>query len=373
MKYLTLMGLGCLAVACATTKPAVSQLSNDGSQVTVQLSQDKNSLLASKSSTAALKSSEELKKRSNLTTPLLNSIAELELIGGKPDEAALQARNQLKKDFKNVDAMKTLVKVSLIKERPEEAILMANNAQSIDPKDPDLFNLKGVAYFMKNEHLSARESWKRALELSATNISAQMNLAALFFLNANFSAAGAGFEKVLAMQPQNLDAQVGKALVLSVQGNAEDARKLLEASLEKNPKSSLLLYNLALIERDRFENNEKSLAYMERHIQTVGKERYGLERAIALREDLKNRISSNGKNRLTDEQLTAIAQKAVDERERREVKQPATQTAVNIPSEEKVESNAQEERVNIKPASLKKKKQEEYKQENVNDLENAIK
>ncbi|MFZ4125419.1 MAG: hypothetical protein ACOYJ2_05050, partial [Rickettsiales bacterium] len=92
--------------------------------------------------------------------------------------------------------------------------------------------------------LDAREDWKKALSIDPTNIPAQMNLAALYFQNRNIALAGTGFERVIALQPQNLDAQVGRALVTSASGNPEEARRSLQTVLTESPKNPLLLANL---------------------------------------------------------------------------------------------------------------------------------
>lgn len=298
-----------LAPGCKTTQANVSQVSGDGRQVALQMSRDSKSLLAARGTSDALEARDALLKRTDLSQAMLTSVAELSLIAGKPDEAAKQARAILKKDFRNADAMKVLVKVALVGNRFEEAILVSNNALNIQSRDADLLCLRGLANYMLGHAIEAREDWKKAMEFNPTHVPAQMNLAALYFQTRYVPQAGAIFDKVLAMQPQNLDAQVGKALVLSAQGQDAEARTLLADLLARNPKSPLVLYNLAALEKERFLNFEVALQYTERYLAASTHERQGVERAIAQREELRHLLAQKA-SKLSDTELRQMASKS---------------------------------------------------------------
>ena len=301
--------LGALNIGCATTSPKVVQMSEDGKTFTLQLSRDSRSLMAGKPNKDALDARTELQKRKELSTTLLNSIAELSLLGGVPDQAAREARLLLKADLKNTGAMKTLIKVSLAQARFEEAVLLANNAIGTSPREADFYCLRGLANYFLDHPLDAREDWKKALTIDPTNIPAQMNLAALYFQNRNIALAGTGFERVIALQPQNLDAQVGRALVTSASGNPEEARRSLHTVLTESPKNPLVLANLAMIERDRFSNYQAALDYTERYLEVAGADRIGVERAVAGREELRQLVAKKAE-KLSDAQLRQLASKS---------------------------------------------------------------
>ena len=301
--------LSMLFVGCATTAPKVVQMSDDGKTFTLQLSRDSRSLMAAKANKDAVEARLELQKRKEMSTSLLNSVAELSFLGGAPEQAAREARMLLKSDLKNASAMKTLIKVSVATSRYEEAILLANNALITSPREADFYCLRGLANYFLDHPLEAREDWKKALAIDPTNIPAQMNLAALYFQNRNIALAGTGFERVIALQPQNLDAQVGRALVVSASGNPEEARKSLQTVLAESPKNPLVLANLAMMERDRFSNFQAALEYTERYLEVAGADRIGVERAVASREELRQLVAKKAE-KMSDAQLRLLAGKS---------------------------------------------------------------
>ena len=304
---LLIAGLSLAATACQTTKvERVVEVSDDGKGATLQLSRDSKSLLAVDLASEAKTARQELKARKELSLQLMNSIAELSLLSGNPGQAALEARALLKRDLKNTDAMKTLIKVSLAQNRPEEAILMAENAIAVQPRDADLQCLKGLAEYLVGDSLAARQSWKKALEINPTHVSAHMNLGTLYYHNRNVQLAGAAFEKALALQPQNPDALIGKALVMSAQGQAEPAKQLLVQLLQRSPKSSLVLYNLAVLEKEKFQNFAAAMDYTERYLATAKGDRRSTEKFIAQREELKV-LMAKRQGPMSDQQLRELA------------------------------------------------------------------
>jgi tetratricopeptide (TPR) repeat protein len=300
--------LSLAAVACQSSPKSekVVEMSDDGKGATIQLSRDGRSMLAVDLAAAAKTAREELRSRKELSLALMNSIAELSLLAGDPQMAAREARSLLKRDLKNTDAMKTLIKVAIIQNKPEEAVLLADNAMAVQSRDADILCLKGLASFMTGDPLAARQSWKKALEVNPTHVTAQMNLAALYFHNRNVQHAGAAFEKVLALQPRNPDALVGKSLVLAAQGQAEAARTQLAEVLTRNPKSALVLYNLAILEKERFQNFTAAMEYTERYLAIAKGDRRSTERFIAQREELKMLIAKK-QGPMSDKQLREMA------------------------------------------------------------------
>jgi tetratricopeptide (TPR) repeat protein len=296
--------------ACASTPKSVGQVAPDGRDVSLQFSRDSRSMLFYQPVDEALAVRTAFQQRQEQTIELLASIAELSLIGNRPDEAAEQARSVLKRDFKNAEAMKTLLKVFILGKRYHEALLLAENALQIRPRDADIICLKGLVFYLLEDSFSARDSWKKVLEIDAGNLAAQMNLAALYFLNRNVGQAGSGFDRVLAIQPHNPDALVGKALVLDLQGNSDEARRLLNELAVTNKKSPLVNYNLAVIERERFEDYESAFEHMDMYLREASKDRGNTERAIAQREELRSLIAKKKAKKLSDDDLRELAKKS---------------------------------------------------------------
>jgi tetratricopeptide (TPR) repeat protein len=313
-------------VGCASTSKPVAQVSHSGREATLQFSRDSRSMLSRIPTEEAQKSRERLLERKEKTTEILESIAELSLLAGRSDEAAAQARDLLKRDFKNLGALKTLIKVSLFSKRYHEALLLVENGLQMAPKDSDLLNLAGLAHFLMDDVFLARESWKRALAANPQHIPSQMNMSAIYFYNRNLALAGRGFERVLAQQPENVDAKVGRALVVDAQGGSEEARALLQETLKGHRKSSLLLFNLAMIERDRFANYEQALDYLDDYLELVKKERANMEKVVAQREELRLLVAKRKAKKLTDDEIRNLAKRSNQAVQPEEAKQPTVQS-----------------------------------------------
>lgn len=290
-------GLGAVSVvflalgSCVSSGVKIGEVNKDSNEIRLQVSQDDKSILAERPAGDAAKARRALLDRKEQTRELLASVAELSLLAGNLDEAEKDARNALKKDVQNITAHKTLMKVYLAKNQADKALLVFDNAIAMDKKDADLHALRGYAFYLKENVLAAREAWKAALKLDPNNVAAQMNLGVLYFHFRNMELAGAAFDKVIAMQPNHVDARLGRALVWSMQGNAENSRKELHALVAKFPDRSILLYNLAVIERDRFQNYEVALQLVEKYLRVVKQQRNLTERGIALRHDLKQSLA----------------------------------------------------------------------------------
>jgi tetratricopeptide (TPR) repeat protein len=301
--------LGALfVISCASrSEKKVVELSDNGQGATLQLSRDSRSTLFLDVTKEAQEARAELLARKEVSQELLNSIAELSLLAGNPDDAAKEARELLKKDLKNMSAMRTLVKVQIARNRPEQALLIAENALRDNARDADMLGLQGLGHFISGDLLAARSSWKKGVDANPSHIPSLMNLGVLYYQNRNLQLSGSYFEKVLALQSQNSDALIGKALVLSGQGQWESAKVLLTELLQSSPKSQLALYNLAIIEKERFKNFDLALGYTERYLAVVKNNRVATEKFIAQREELKG-ILAKKSGPVTDEQLRKMAQ-----------------------------------------------------------------
>lgn len=358
-------------VGCLSTPPRVAQLSDDGKEIALQLSTNDKSLLGTRPVKEAKDAIDALEKGDKNSVAILNSIAELHVLANDADTAEKKARAILKRDIKNVDAAKTLIKVAILKRKYEEAKLITQNALQMEPRNTDLLSLKGLCYFYTGEVIEAREAWKKALTIDSRHVASQMNLGVLYYMNRNLSLADAMFERVLKIQPKNGDAAVGHALVQSAQGKAEAARKTLQAMLETFSESPLVLYNLAVIEKERFQNFESSLSYLNKYLAVAKGERGLMERALAMKEDVKNRIAELEKGSLSDKDLRQLADKssqaASREGESGETKSSAP-VAKNNP--ERVQET---KKVEEHSKAVKSQKNNDFLKDDVQSLEEDLK
>lgn len=114
-----------------------------------------------------------------------------------------------------------------------QAIGYLSKAAELDPKNPEVHNNLGMAYYFKDEKDLAKKHIQRALELDPSNSDARSNLGSLVFEEGDLNSA----EKIYL-------------------------QCLKDLSYEKQPR---VLLNLALIELRR-NNNPKAVAYLQRSI-----------------------------------------------------------------------------------------------------------
>jgi tetratricopeptide (TPR) repeat protein len=298
------------ATACQSTAERGS--SSGGSQATAefQMSSDRESLMANRNQEAAIKARSALVPQgAKVDASLQLTVAELSLMGQDVAQAREAARQRLRANVNDVEAMNILIRSFLAEGKLAEAKLMIENAQAIDGRQATTLNLKGLLHHEQGQPILARESWKLALKYDPTYLPAMMNLGALYFHNRNVDQAGIMFEKILAQNPNHLDARMGFALVRYAQGQAEQGRGLLEKVADAQPNSPLVYYNLAILERDGFQNNPKALAYMERFVNlasSIPSARKSLENGLQVVTQLKSRIAVD-KQKLSDADLRAMA------------------------------------------------------------------
>jgi len=236
----------------------------------------------------------------------LQTRAELLLVGRMTRDAADQAKAILRRDLRNVRALKTLIKASLIERRPHEALALLGNASNLSASDAELFSLEGHAQFQLNNPLYAKALWSKALSLDPNHIPTLMNMAVLLFQNGHSKKAGALFDRVLTIQPQHLDAQVGRALVLSSEGQSEQAVAALDEILKRSGDNALVLENLANISRDRLKDYKRAARYVDRTLAMSKVDRRTIETAVGMKQELRRLIAAQEKN-FSDENLREMA------------------------------------------------------------------
>jgi tetratricopeptide (TPR) repeat protein len=311
-KSAILLSAACLTLlsGCQSSPKAVANIDSKKGLAEVQMSADRESLLSLQSPDSAIQARGRiLKADGTLSESLLLTVSELSLLGSDLPKAREIARSRLKKNYNDVEAMNILIRASLAEGKLAEVHLLVDNALAIDSRNPNTLNLKGLALYQQNRLIEARETWKRVLKYDPTHVASMMNLGALYFKNRNISQSAALFERIIALQPGHLDARVGFALVRYSQGEPEQARGMLEKILDNNETSPLVLFNLAVLERDGFRNYTKSLVYMERFVDAASKvstARKSLENGLILVSQLKSKIAAD-KQKLSDADLRSLA------------------------------------------------------------------
>ncbi|NBO38060.1 hypothetical protein EBU99_05710 [bacterium] len=290
---------------CQTTRLPSAQKSADNTSLLVQVSADQRSLMWTESQSKNIESL-VADKRTSTNIAALQMNAELALLGHLTRPAIENAQAILRSDLRQVKAIKTLVKAALIEHKPHEALALCESALAHSPQDAELYSLQGLIQYQLENPLYAKALWNKALSIDPMHIPTLMNVGVLLFQNGHISKAGGHFDRVLAIQPNHLDAQVGRALVMSAQGQAQDAVELLEAVMKKTGDNALILENLAYISRDRLKDLKRASSYVERSLALGKSDRKSLEAAVGMRQELRRMMAAQ-ERRMSDENLRDMA------------------------------------------------------------------
>lgn len=303
----SLIILALASVGCQTTRRPSAIRSADQSTLLVQVSQDPASLMWNNSAAGEqLNSSPKTTEIQSQDPNTLQMRAEISLLGHMTRAATDNARAILRRDLRNVKAIKTLIKSSLSENKAHEAIALIESAKALAPQDADIYSFEGLAQYQLENPVFTKALWTKALSLDPLHIPTLMNLAVLLFQNGHTQKAGAHFDRVLAIQPQHLDAQVGRALVMSAEGDHERAILVLEGLLKKTGDNALILNNLAQISRERLKDFKRASNYVERMLALEKTDRRSIEAAIGMKQELRRLMASQEK-RLSDESVREIA------------------------------------------------------------------
>lgn len=306
---LSLLAASSFLVGCQTTRLPTAVRNADNSALLVQVSEDPTSLIWNGNQRGNKDSLNKMSRSSpSVTDPtVLQMRAELLLVGRMSRAAAENARLILRRDIRNVRALKTLVKSALIEKKAHEALALCSTAAEYSPQDAELVSLEGLAQHQLENLVFAKILWSRALTLDPSHIPTLMNLGVFLFQNGHVKKAGAHFDRVLAIQPEHLDALVGRALVLSAEGRGEDAVAGLEAVLKRTGENAFVLGNLALISRDRLKDYKRAAGFVERTLALQGTDRRSLEAALSMKQELRRLMLAQDKQ-ISDENIRSMAE-----------------------------------------------------------------
>lgn len=118
-----------------------------------------------------------------------------------------------------------------------DAEIELKNAIKIDPKFAKAYALLAKAYLQEHNWAGAFANYQRAAELNPDDIESHVGLCKLFLLSRDLKKAEERADLVLAKDPANVDAGVIKAIALTKQGRGADALAMLERMQQANPNS----------------------------------------------------------------------------------------------------------------------------------------
>ena len=195
----------------------------------------------------ALKFIEPRAKKYPTSYAMQAAYAKLLVDDGKLSKAMDVAKNVLKKDERNLDAMIALARAYLDNGQHEFAKFIVNQARDIDDGDPEVYMvLAGIAKAEKKTKL-ARTHLKKAVELNPYFIEARNNLAVLLLDGANFKEAAGHLEALAAASEFNGEVFLNLGEAYRGMRKWKDAINAYKKADKLGAPKSMIYFNLAIL------------------------------------------------------------------------------------------------------------------------------
>jgi putative PEP-CTERM system TPR-repeat lipoprotein len=155
---------------------------------------------------------------------------------GQGDNARAVAELEMatKLDPKSFQAGILLVMTHLRLKEPEKALLAVKALEKEYPDNPSVAHIKGGIYLTKNDIVSARAHFEKALSLQPAYYPAAANLAQLDLREDKPDAAKKRFEAILSKDKKNIQAMTALSRLALNQGQKQEATSWLERAVQNN-------------------------------------------------------------------------------------------------------------------------------------------
>ncbi|MFO8073672.1 MAG: tetratricopeptide repeat protein [Polyangia bacterium] len=178
---------------------------------------------------------------------ILNQYAEVLIVASRYKDAIDVAKQALRVDERNAEAMLRVGKANLRLGRTELAEAVFENVLSINPDEAEVFFLRSFIYLERGHKVEAINSLKKTLEKRPTHVEAMNNLAVQYILSGNYEEAIAQLEKALELAPSWGVLHLNHGNALRGAGRWQEAKQELERARQLDPSLTGVLFNKAIL------------------------------------------------------------------------------------------------------------------------------
>lgn len=374
MKHYSLLScwllLSFLWMSCKTTEP-IRSVNSERQEALLYSSYDPNSSVSSgyKGLDSLVKATEErVNSNPNEIDAILN-LAQMYLLQNRIADAELLAKRALAIDFKNIAAKKVLATTTFKKGQHDLAEVLLLNLGGENSNDSEVLNLLGLISLEKKDPTKAIYYLKKGLEINAEDSAIRMNLGGMYLEYRQLHLAAAQFERVLKSMPQHIDAKINLGIVKMARGEAEAAETDFGEVLKSDDKNLPALYNYAsvLYQLQKYKDSESVL---KKYIALLPENSQQMQMAFALADKLQQVQGSE--SGISSEEIKSLSDRMA-----------TSETTSTKRVVQKDAPKAQVVREEVKPTTMEKAKvntnseknpvQKVYQDENIEDLERALK
>lgn len=162
---------------------------------------------------------------------LLNELATSYRLAKKLDLAEATARKVLSRNKDNAEAYKTLSLIYFEQGNYKLAQFIIGNARKLDEKDPGLYNNLGLIFLKLEDKPAALAQFQRAVELDPNFAPGYVNIGAMALAYRDYVTAEKTYSKAIQLDPNSYEGHLGYAYALDG-FKSKDAKKGLAAGAE---------------------------------------------------------------------------------------------------------------------------------------------
>ena len=204
---------------------------------------------------------------------LRNAHNRVRLHFGEDEEVIADSKKVLRRDERNVDAMKNMAIAYLQSGKPELSIAILQNAGELAPDDPEILMQIAMAHLTLDEKHQARKALEDAIAVPGGGTAeVYNNLGVIYHEAGDYSGAERQFHEALLRWPHMVEARLNLGNALKGQQKFSEADAALKGALKIAPKSGDVLYNLGILYLDgdiagieAIHRLEQAVAYFEQY------------------------------------------------------------------------------------------------------------
>jgi tetratricopeptide (TPR) repeat protein len=191
---------------------------------------------------------------------------------GQVDKAIEQAREALVRKQGDAGALAELALCHLAKGEKDTAQLLAKQAEDANPKSAVAHRAMALVLLANGDDAASFVEFRKATDADPNDTTSRLNMGAVLLRAGVYTKAEEQFRAIVSVSPEDNEAALGLAASLRGEADAQhpqkldEARKILEAILERDAHDVAALYNLGVVLADFLKRPAEAAPYFKRFL-----------------------------------------------------------------------------------------------------------
>ena len=191
---------------------------------------------------------------------------------GQVDKAIEQAREALVRKQGDAGALAELALCHLAKGEKDTAQLLAKQAEDANPKSAVAHRAMALVLLANGDDAASFVEFRKATDADPNDTTSRLNMGAVLLRAGVYAKAEEQFRAIVSVSPDDNEAEIGLAAALRGEADAQhpqkldEARKILEAVLDRDAHNVSALYNLGVLLADFLKRPADAAPYFKRFL-----------------------------------------------------------------------------------------------------------